>query len=69
MTKAQELRDQSQEELEVTHAELCKKLFQLRNEHRLNRKLEKPHEVSATRRDIARVLTVLNQKKRSEKGA
>ena len=62
MAKAQELRDLSVEELEASIVELRKKLFELRNELQTSKKMEKPHEMKETRKGIARVLTVLQEK-------
>lgn len=62
MRKASELKDQSVEELRATYRELSRDIFQLKNESRITRKMEKPHLVSDKKRDRARVLTVLRQK-------
>lgn len=63
MYKAKDLRDQSVEELEAMYEDTCKKLFQLNNESRAQKKREKPHETKHARKDIARLLTVLTQKR------
>ena len=63
MYKAKDLRDQSIEELEAIYDESCKKLFVLRNELKSQKKHEKPHEIKHVRKDIARVLTVISQKR------
>ena len=63
MYKAKDLRDQSLEELEVIYDESCKKLFWLVNEVRSLKKREKPHEIKHARKDIARLLTVLSEKR------
>lgn len=62
MTKAKEFRDQSAEELKALYQDLSKELFQLRNEMKVTRKMEKPHLVRGKKRDRARVLTVLREK-------
>lgn len=62
MLKAKDLRDQSVEELQAAHGDLRKELYALVNEYKLSQKLEKPHLLREKRRDIARVLTVLNEK-------
>lgn len=62
MKKASEFRDQSLEELEATHRDLRQKLFQLVNELRHEKKLEKPHLIRQTKKEIARLLTVINEK-------
>jgi len=64
MTKAQEFRDQSAEELEARYDELSRRLFELRCEEKATGKIEKPSEVRTTRRDIARLLTIVNEKKK-----
>lgn len=63
MLKAKELRDQSIEELEAELSENKKVLFELRNELRRSKKLEKPHKIKEAKRDIARLHTVINQKR------
>lgn len=62
MAKAKDLRDQSEVELVAMHRDLCKELFLVRNEKSHQKRYEKPHRVPAIRKDIARVLTVLNEK-------
>ena len=59
--KANELRSMSVEELETKLAELKKDLFMLRMQHATNH-LDNPTKISAVRRDIARVKTVLTEK-------
>lgn len=68
MSKAKDLRDQSEVELVAVHRDLCKELFQLRNEKSHQKRYEKPHRVSSVKRDIARVLTVLSEKKSTVEG-
>lgn len=63
---AKELRDQSLEELEAQRRELAQELFGLRCE-RSARQVEKPHLLRAKRRERARVLTILAEKKRAER--
>jgi len=65
MPKAQEIREQSAEELEAGLIDLSNELFQLKNQFKLEKKLEKPHRLRELRRDKARILTVLSEKKRS----
>lgn len=62
MAKAKELRDQSQEELKAIYHDLSKELFQLRNEMKVTRKIEKSHLVRAKKKDRARVMTILREK-------
>lgn len=59
--KAVEIRKMSEQELETRLVELKKDLFMLRMQHATNH-LENPIKISATRRDIARVKTVLREK-------
>jgi len=63
MLKAKDLINQSVEELEAQYEDLCREIFELMNELKLARKLDKPHLISEKKRDRARVLTVLRQKK------
>ena len=62
MLKAKDLINQSVEELEAQYEDLSREIFELLNELKLARKLDKPHLLSEKRRDRARVLTVLRQK-------
>ena len=57
-----QLRDQSLEELQAQYEDLNKKLFELKNQRALNKKSEQPHLFKQTRKDIARVLTVIHRK-------
>ena len=59
--KANEIRSLSVEELEKKLADLKKDLFMLRMQHATNH-LDNPTKISAARRDIARVKTVLREK-------
>lgn len=61
-----EWKDQSIQELEAAIRELDRELYALRSELSLNRKLEKPHQLKAKRKDKARVLTLLTMKQRSQ---
>jgi large subunit ribosomal protein L29 len=63
MLKTKNLRDQSPEELQVLSVDLSKEIFELRNELKTTRKLEKPHLIRIKKRNRARVLTILQQKK------
>jgi large subunit ribosomal protein L29 len=64
MYKAKDLRDQSLDELEAIYNESCKKLFELVNQFKSLKKREKPHEIQHARKDIARLLTVMTEKRR-----
>ena len=59
--KANEIRNMSATELENKLAELKKDLFTLRMQHATNH-LDNPVKISAVRRDIARVKTVMREK-------
>ena len=59
--KANEILSMSETELNAKLAELKKDLFMLRMQHATNH-LDNPTRISATRRDIARVLTVIREK-------
>ena len=59
--KAAEIRNLSAGELETKLLDLKKDLFMLRMQHATNH-LDNPVKISAVRRDIARVKTVLREK-------
>ena len=59
--KAAELAKLSVEELNAKLKELKGELFTLRFQHAINQ-LENPHRIADVKKDIARVMTVLNQK-------
>lgn len=61
MMKATELQQKSVEELKAELTALLKAKFSLRMQHATGQ-LAKPSELKRVRKDIARVLTVLNQK-------
>ena len=61
-----ELQSQSIKELHAAVVDLDRKIFALRNELSLHRKLEKPHQLKAKRKEKARVLTLLTLKQRSQ---
>jgi large subunit ribosomal protein L29 len=63
MKKAQEFRDQSLEDLEVNCRDARKELFHLINEIKQTKKVEKPHLVRHKKREIALMLTVINEKR------
>ena len=67
MYKAKDLRDQSLQELEANYKESCRKLFDLRSQFKGQKKKDKPHELRHARKDIARMLTVISEKQRSNK--
>ena len=59
---AKELREMSAEQLNAKLGELKEELFNLRFQHAINQ-LENPHKIADVKKDIARVKTVLNEKK------
>ena len=59
--KAKELRDMSEAELQAKFKELKDELFRLRFQHAINQ-LDNPHKISDVKKDIARVMTVLQEK-------
>ena len=59
--KAADLRKMTAEELESKLSELKRELFNLRFQHAINQ-LENPHQIAEVKHDIARVMTVLNEK-------
>lgn len=59
--KAKELRNKSFEDLKNLVIELRKKINQLMIEKSLG-KLTKPHLLRLTKKDLARVLTIINEK-------
>ena len=59
--KAAEIRNMSSAELETKLGELKKELFNLRFQHAINQ-LDNPHQIAEVKHDIARVMTVLNEK-------
>ena len=59
--KATELRTKSCEELEAMLKDLKSELFTLRFQHAINQ-LENPHKIADVKRDIARVMTILQEK-------
>ena len=64
--KASELRDLSGEELEAKARQLREELFNLKFQHAIGQ-LENNSRLNATKKDIARVLTILRE--RGEGGA
>ena len=59
---ATELRKMSASDLEKKLAELKDELFKLRFQHTINQ-LDNPHKIADTKKDIARVMTVISEKK------
>ena len=60
--KTKELKNLSAEELAAKEKQIKKELFDLNNQRQLGR-VEKPASFRKNRKDIARILTVLNERK------
>ncbi len=65
--KAEELRKLTDDELKEKLTELKKKLMNLRFQNAIGG-LEKPSDIKATKRDIARILTILRERELSQAG-
>jgi ribosomal protein L29 len=63
MAKTEELRDLSDEELEFRRETAQKELFDLKNRMKKNSKDEKGHFIPLKRREIARILTLIHERK------
>ncbi len=63
--KAQQLREQSPEELRKTLSDLEEQLFKLRFQKSTGQ-IDNPIKIREVRKDIARVLTILNERKIEE---
>ena len=63
MNKTQEFREKSYDELEATLLEVRKELFRMTNEQKMAKQLEKPHKLRQKRKEIARIQTVLTEKR------
>ena len=61
MMKAKELKNLSVEELTKKLEDLKKDLFMLRMQHATNQ-LDNPMQIAATKKDIARVKTIIREK-------
>ena len=59
--KAKELRDMIGDELNAKLKELKNELFNLRFQHAINQ-LDNPHKIVDVKKDIARVMTILQEK-------
>lgn len=66
--KAADLREQTVSELRDKESEIAEQLFALRLQ-KVTGQLENPAKISNLRRDLARVLTVLEEKARRTAGA
>ena len=59
--KAAELKTLTDDELNAKLKELKTELFNLRFQHAINQ-LDNPHKITEVKRDIARVMTILQEK-------
>ena len=59
--KAKEIRELTSEQLEAKLKELKEELFNLRFQLAINQ-LDNPHQITAVKKDIARVMTILQEK-------
>ena len=59
--KATELRTKTSEELDALLKDLKTELFNLRFQHAINQ-LDNPHKISDTKKEIARVMTIISEK-------
>ena len=63
--KAQQLREQSRDELQKSLGDLEEQLFKLRFQ-RSTGQLDNPSKIRQVRKEIARVLTVINERRAQE---
>ena len=59
--KAKEIRELTSEQLEAKLKELKEELFNLRFQLAINQ-LDNPHKITVVKKDIARVMTILQEK-------
>lgn len=69
MAKPKQLRDQSVEELKAQYRECSKDMYNINNENRTAKKVEKPHLMRAKKRERAQVMTILREKGGERYGA
>jgi large subunit ribosomal protein L29 len=63
--KTKELSSLSNEDLTVKEKVLKKELFDMRYQRKIGR-VEKPHRFQEIRKDIARILTITNERKKKQ---
>jgi large subunit ribosomal protein L29 len=63
--KLRELREKTETDLSVRETELSEQLFALRLQ-KVTGQLEKPSKIREAKRELARVMTVLREKRRAE---
>lgn len=64
MSSIKEMRDLKEEELLVMLKDLNKEIFQLKNQLMTMKQIEKPHLIKDKKKDRARILMVLHEKRR-----
>ena len=62
MRKASEVRSLDTDQLQEEAGRVRRQIFELRNKHALSQ-LETKHELRQTRRELAQILTILNEKR------
>lgn len=62
MDRMMDFKDQSVEELKALYHDMAKDIFEMKNELKMTRKLDKAHLLRKKKKDRARVLTLLAQK-------
>lgn len=67
MSKAKEFRDQSLEELNANYLAHCKQLFDMNHKFKYQKDKTLPHERKKARKSIARLLTVMTEKRNANK--
>lgn len=65
--KTQELRDQSDEQLDLTLKEVVKNLFHLRFQSATDR-IETPSEIVKAKKDVARIKTIMAERAKGIRG-
>jgi large subunit ribosomal protein L29 len=68
MLDLKEIRSQNKEALMAQVKEISKEIYNLENELRLNRKLDKPHLLRSKKKDRARLMLVLHEKTLEARG-
>jgi large subunit ribosomal protein L29 len=66
MTKAKDMREQSNQELENQLQDLRKEIFTLKNGVASKREDVKPAQIQVKKKDVARILTVLRERQLQE---
>jgi large subunit ribosomal protein L29 len=68
VTKATAMRDMNEDEIQTRIGELREELFNLRFRNAM-KQLDNPLKIRASRREMARLLTVLNERQRAKEPA